>query len=143
LLQIPRGMQLDRKFANFLLRVVLGIVFAYAGAMKILHFFNLVPYVYPPLDKILTFLPLNTSGLLLGILEFIIGILLILGLWTRVAASGATILFIIFIISGAVLGLFMQAMLFKDVIMAAAALLLATEGCRQWGLDCRSLERTG
>ena len=136
-------MQLDRKFANFLLRIVLGIIFAYAGAMKILGFFKIVAYALPPIDRIITFIPLETSGLALGIVEFAIGILLLLGLWTRLAALAATVVLIIFIISGAILGLFMQAGLFKDVAMAAAALLMAAEGCRKWGLDSRSLERTG
>ncbi len=136
-------MQLDRKIANFILRIVLGIVFAFAGAMKILGFFKVVAYAYPPIDRIITFIPLEISGMILGIVEFVVGILLIIGLFTRTAALIAAVLLIIFIISGAVLGLFMQAVLIKDVVMAAASLLLAAEGCRKWGLDSRSLERTG
>ena len=132
---------MDRKYANFLLRVILGIVFAYAGVMKILGFFKVVSYTYPPLDKILTFVPLNTAGVLLGVAEFAVGVLLIIGLWTRVAAWGATVLLLCFVIAGAYLGLFMQLMLFKDVVMAAAAVLLAAEGCRQWGLDCSKLKK--
>ncbi|HLD12605.1 MAG TPA: DoxX family protein [Candidatus Nanoarchaeia archaeon] len=131
---------MDRKFANFLLRVVLGVVFTYAGVMKVLAFFNVVTYTFPPINKILTFLPLSTSGLLLGLVEVIIGVLLIIGFWTRTAAWAATILLVIFVLAGAYLGIFMQAALFKDLVMAAAALLLAAEGCRKWGWDCRSLE---
>ncbi|MDO8556595.1 MAG: DoxX family membrane protein [Nanoarchaeota archaeon] len=131
---------MDRKYANVVLRVILGLVFAYAGAMKVLGFFKVVSYTLPPLDKIITFLPLNTSGVILGGVELIIGIALIIGFYTRVAAWGATILLLIFAVAGAYLGIFMQAGLFKDVVMAAAALLLAAEGCRKWGLDCRDLE---
>ncbi len=131
---------MDRKYANFLLRVLLGAVFTFAGVMKVLGFFKIVTYTYPPLDRILTFVPLQTAGLLLGIVEVSMGILLIIGFYTRVAAWGATVLLTIFVISGAYLGIFMQALLFKDVVMAAAALLLAAEGCRKWGLDVRGLK---
>lgn len=136
-------MAFDRKKANFILRVVLGLILFIPGTMKILAYFNVIEYALPPINKIIPFLPLNTLGLLLGIVELIIGVLLIIGFYTRFAAWSAAVLFAVFILSGVYLGLFMKAGLFKDVGLFAGALMLATEGCRLWGLDCRSLKRMG
>ena len=136
-------MPFDRKLANFILRIVLGVLFLVPGLMKILAFFGVLSYAYPPINKIIPFIPLSTAGLLLGIVEFAVGALLVIGLYTRFAAWVAAILFAVFILSGIYLGLFMKAGLFKDVGLLAAALMLATEGCRKWGLDSRSLEIMG
>lgn len=111
------------------LRIALGIIFLISGIGKL--FLGMAP----PLDKILFFIPLNVSAYLLGLLEFIVGVLLLLGLLTRIAAWISAALLVIFLISGAALGIFAQAGLLKDVGLLAAAVCLALFGHGCWGLD--------
>lgn len=112
------------------IRLSLGLIFLISGIGKL--FLGLAP----PLDKVLPFIPLHISTYLLGLLELIVGIMLLIGLFTRIAAWVAAALFITFLISGAALGLFMQAGLLKDVGLLAAAISTALIGCAKWGLDC-------
>src|SRR3989344_2818232 len=92
------------KIAHLLVRLALGFIFFYAGLGKL--FFEAAPQV----DQIITFMPPSTTLLLLGILELTLGLLLILGLITRVAATVAGVVDLTFIISGLVLGMFNTAM---------------------------------
>lgn len=120
-----------RKLGNFLIRLTLGLVFLWAGIGKL--FLN----ARPPIDQIITFIPLNTSLLILGIIEVIIGLLLVIGLFTRIAAWASAVLLLLFVIGGIVLGLFIDAFLLKDIALLAVALELAWTGSRMWGLDNR------
>jgi uncharacterized membrane protein YphA (DoxX/SURF4 family) len=118
-----------RKLSNFLVRVTLGLVFLWAGIGKL--FLN----ARPPLDQLITFLPLNTSLLILGILEVAVGLMLVIGLFTRIAGWVAAVLFVAFVVGGSLIGIFTQAFLLKDVALLAASLELAWTGSRMWGLD--------
>lgn len=115
--------------AALAIRLSLGLIFLISGIGKLFLGMS------PPLDKILFFIPLNISTYLLGLLEFVVGIMLLAGLFTRIAAWVAAGLLIIFLISGAALGIFMQAGLLKDVGLLAAALSSALVGCPRWGID--------
>ena len=64
-------------WAELLMRLGLGAVFLNAGIGKL--FLN----ARPPIDKVITFIPADTSILLLGLLEFILGALFLLGLFTK------------------------------------------------------------
>ncbi len=118
------------KWTNVLTRLSLGAVFIYAAVFKL--FLDATP----PVQKILYFIPAETSVAILGIIEFVIGMLLVLGLLTRFAASLAAVLLAAFIVSAVVLGLFIQHMLIKDVVLLTLAVHFIFHGCKTWGLDC-------
>mgnify|MGYP001592470870 CR=1 FL=1 len=122
---------LDRRIANFLLRISLGLIFLISGLGKV--FF----YERVPIEKILPFLGPEWGSVLLGIAELMVGLLLVLGLLTRWAALASAALLVIFIVSGLILGLFMQAGLIKDVVLVFASLMLYADGARKWSLDER------
>ncbi|HLD15892.1 MAG TPA: DoxX family protein [Candidatus Nanoarchaeia archaeon] len=120
---------IDRRWANLLLRVSFGLIFLFSGMMKV--FF----YVRVPVEKILPFLGPDYGSIILGAVEIIIGLLLVIGLFTRYAALGATGLLVVFVISGLILGLFQQAGLIKDIVLVFASLMLVADGARKWSLD--------
>ena len=122
---------IDRRWANLLLRISLGLIFLISGISKV--FF----YVRVPVEKILPFLGPEYGSIILGIAEIIVGLFLVIGLLTRYAALGAAILFAIFVISGLFLGMFQQAGLIKDIVLIFAALMLMADGARKWSLDER------
>lgn len=128
-------MLMNRKVANAFLRITLGALFVYTGLGKLL----LGKGPADLLAKIFPFISGQLSVLLLGAVEFIAGLLLFLGLWTRFAAWVIALLFACFIVFGIAFGVFMSAGLYKDVILLAASLLLAAEGCRKWGIDAYRL----
>ncbi len=112
-------MEYDRHvWTSVVLRITLGVVFLYAAILKL--FFNAAP----PIEKIVFFLPKETTLALLGIVEFVVGVLLILGLLTRAAAVVAGLLLAGFIISSFALGIFMAQFMIKDVVLLAAAIHL-------------------
>lgn len=112
------------------LRITLGFAFFYAAIGK------LFMGKMPPVDQVIGFLPQETSVAILGIIELVVGLLLIFGLVTRIAGWAAAVLLALFLLSGLGLGLFNQAMLFKDLPLLAAALVFAFKGCTGFGLDC-------
>jgi uncharacterized membrane protein YphA (DoxX/SURF4 family) len=127
-----------------ILRVTLGFVFVYAAVMKL--FFGAAP----PVDAIVTFMPVDVSLFLLGLLEFVVGALLVVGLFTRVAAWVATSLFAIFMlsaiylhVSGAMPGIWNTAMLFKDVALIGAAVALGIQGSKCCSLDTWIKKKAG
>ena len=122
---------LDRRWANLLLRISLGLIFLFSGTMKV--FF----YARVPVEKILPFFGPDYGSIALGVLEMIIGLLLVIGLFTKYAAFVAVVLFAIFIVSGLILGMFMQAGLIKDVVLLFAALMLCADGARKFALDLK------
>src|SRR3989338_984844 len=95
-------------WAELLMRLGLGAVFLNAGIGKL--FLN----VRPPIDKILTFIPADTSILLLGLLEFVIGVLFLLGLFSKFTGKVAAILLVIIILSGFYIGM---GPLYKDIVL--------------------------
>tara|TARA_Y100000031_G_C8086703_1_gene322234 strand:+ start:429 stop:782 length:354 start_codon:yes stop_codon:yes gene_type:complete len=112
------------------MRITLGLVFFYAAIGK------LFMGKMPPVHKVLGFLPAETAVSLLAIVELVVGLLLIFGLVTRVAGWASAALFAVFILAGLGLGLFNQAMLFKDLPLLAMSLYFAFNGCSGFGLDC-------
>ncbi len=121
-----------RKLGNFFVRISLAIVFLVAGLGKVVY-----KAAVPSIDMVITFLPAETSSLVLGGVELLIALLLILGLWTRVAGWAAAILLAGFLIAGSVLGMFVAAGLLKDIALLGAALYLGLVGARSFAIDSR------
>ena len=113
-------------WAEFLMRISLGAVFLNAGIGKL--FFN----VRPPIDKIITFIPADTTLILLGLLGFVIGALFLLGLFTKLTGKVATALLIVIILSGFYIGM---GPLYKDIALFAASWHLANVGSKKYALD--------
>lgn len=124
-----------RKLGNLLLRVSLGLIFLYTGIGKVF-----LGGQVPAIDRVITFLSVEYASLALGVVEMIIGLLLVIGLWTRVAGWAAAVLFVCFLIAGSLFGMFQQAGLFKDVGLLGAALYLGLVGARSHSLDTRTLQ---
>lgn len=81
---------------GLVLRLFLGAVLIYAGATKIGH-----PLTSQRAVQAYELLPdglANTIGLALPFLEVVLGVLLVLGLFTRLAAIAATVLMVIFVL---------------------------------------------
>ena len=122
--------------ATCILRVTLGFVFVYYATMKL--FFGMAP----PVDLIVTFLPADVSIFLIGMVEFVLGTLLVLGLFTRTAAWLTAGLLLAFFgsatylhISGLLPGLWSTAGLAKDVALLGAAVSLGLQGAPCCSLD--------
>lgn len=122
--------------ATCILRVTLGFVFVYYGIMKL--FFGMAP----PVDLIVTFLPTDVSIFLMGMLEFVLGTLLLFGLFTRTAAWLTAVFFVVFFgsaaylhVSGILPGLWNTAGLAKDVGLLGAAVSLGLQGAPCCSLD--------
>lgn len=114
-------------WSALIMRLGLGIVFLNSGIGKL--FLN----VKAPVDKIITFLPADTTLLILGFVEFIIGILFILGLFTKFTGKAAAVLLLIIILSGIYLKLYQ--VIIKDVVLFSAAWHLAKTGSKEFALD--------
>ena len=119
-----------------ILRVGLGFVFVYYSIMKL--FFGMAP----PVDKIITFMPADVSLFLLGMFEFVIGTMLVLGLFTRVAGWKAAGLIVVFFASAAYLhfsgimpDLWFTAGMAKDVALLAAAVAIGMQGAPCCSID--------
>ena len=121
-----------RNIGSFLLRLTLGIIFLYTGVSKVF-----MHVTVPPISKVITFLPAARASMVLGIIELIVGVLLIIGLWTRLTGWVAAVLLLCFIISGSILGLFQSAALMKDVGLLGSALYLGFVGARSHSIDTR------
>ncbi len=122
--------------ATCVLRVALGFVFVYYATMKL--FFGMAP----PLDLIVTFLPADMSLFLMGMVEFVLGTLLVLGLFTRTAAWLTVVFFaalfssaIYLHFSGILPGLWNTAGLAKDVGLLGAAIAIGLQGAPCCSLD--------
>ena len=120
---------IDRRWANLILRVVIGLLFLFAGVTKVFY------YARVPVEKILPFLGPEWGSILLGIAEMIIGLLLVVGLLTRYAAVGAAVLIVIFMVSALILSIFMEANQISNIPLLAATLMLVADGARKWSLD--------
>lgn len=122
--------------ATCVLRVTLGFVFVYYATMKL--FFGMTP----PVDLIITFLPTDINIFLMGMLEFVLGTLLVVGLFTRTAAWLTAGLLLAFFgsalylhVSGILPDLWNTAGLAKDVALLGAAVSLALQGAPCCSLD--------
>ena len=74
------------KMNSFLiLRIGLGLVFFWFGLDKLLNVDNWLGYITPSLDKLI-FIDVNTFMFILGIVEIILGILLVIGLFLRIVS---------------------------------------------------------
>jgi len=114
-------------WAELIIRLGLGALFLKGGIGK------LFLGVRVPVDQIITFLPADTSLILLALLELVLGVLLILGLFTKFTAKVTAILLLVVILSG--LYLKMYTPLWKDVILLGAAWHLAKVGSNKFAAD--------
>lgn len=117
----------NEKFGLLFLRLGLGITFLWAGIGK------LFLGAAPPVESIITFVPANYTLFGLGLLEFVLGLLLIFGLITKVAGWIAAALLLIFIVAGIYLGMGTQTML--NIGLMGAALAIAFIGQKGMSLD--------
>ncbi|MDP4012300.1 MAG: DoxX family protein [Candidatus Nanoarchaeia archaeon] len=114
-------------WAELLMRIALGGIFLNAGIGKL--FFD----SRPPVEQIITFLPADTTLIILGLVEFILGSLVLVGLFTKTSAKLTAVLMLIIIISGVYLG--MLKVIAKDFVLLAAAWHLSKVGSDKWSLD--------
>ncbi|HYH73598.1 MAG TPA: MauE/DoxX family redox-associated membrane protein [Nocardioides sp.] len=92
----PAGRERVLDAVGLVLRLFLGAVLIYAGATKIGH-----PLTSQRAVQAYELLPdglANTIGLALPFVEVVLGVLLVLGLFTRPAAIAATVLMVAFVI---------------------------------------------
>lgn len=121
---------MDREnLAHFLLRLVVGVLFVLFGLMK------LNGQLVPPVGKIIGFMPQETSIFLMAIAEIVLGVLLIIGLWTTIAAWLGALLMVAIIVSGIYLGLFWELFLIKDIPILAILIALGLMEAREWTVD--------
>lgn len=113
----------------FFLRMGLSFVFIFSA------FGKLVLGVRPPINAVIPFIPLDYLIVMLAILELTIGLLFFLGLITRITGAVASLLMLTILGSGILLGLFLDAALFKDVAILAGCLCLSLTGSRWMSLD--------
>ena len=125
-----RVFQLVERIAPYLLRISLGLVLLWIGA---LHLYN--PHsIVVLLSLSLPFLASSAFVYLLGALEVLAGVLLIAGLWLRYVGLVTLVLFAgtltIFVIAPAVTGFpfltLIGQFLLKDIVLASAAITVAT-----------------
>ena len=118
---------MDKELAlHVALRVALGIVFLWGGIRKM---FLGAPI---PVGKIITFMASGNVLYVLGLIEFLIGLFLLLGLATRTAGWAA--------VGFAFLGLILalpagMGFLAEEIVLIAVALVLAFRGSISLGLD--------
>lgn len=107
----------------WILKITYGLLFVVAGADK---FFNLVTqwaqYVSP---MVLQLVPLSLSQLMMavGIIEILIGIL-ILTAWTRIGAYAACAWLLLIVVNLLSMGMYFDIAV-RDVVMAVGAFVLA------------------
>jgi len=116
-------------FAHFLLRFAVGIIFLLFGWMKISG------QLQPPIEKIITFLPAETSLLVMGLAMIIIGLSVIIGLWITIAAWFGALIMVAVIGSGIYLGLFWELNLIKDIPILIIFIALGLMEERDWTFD--------
>ena len=117
----------NEKFGMLFLRLGLGIVFLWAGFGKL--FFGAAP----PIDSIITFVPVTYTLFALGLVEFVLGVLLIFGLLTKIAGWFTAALLLVFVVAGLYLGMLSTVM--SNVGLFGAALAVALIGSKGMSLD--------
>ena len=120
------------KLADFVGRVLLAILFLVAGAGKIAGYAGTLTYMHSQ----------GVPGALLPLVivtEIGGGLLIVVGLWTRVAAvllAGFTLLAAL-VFHTNFSDQVQQIMFLKDLSIAGAFLLLVANGAGPWSLDAR------
>lgn len=89
------------------------------------------------LGRLFPFAPGNELLKVAAIVEAVTGIMLLIGLFTRVFAWVAAVIFLMFVVGGSFLGLFISASLIKDVGLIGGAVALALNGSHLYSLDAR------
>jgi uncharacterized membrane protein YkgB len=121
--------QFVERIAPYLLRISLGLVLLWIGALHLQNPQSIVVL----LSMSLPFLASSVFVYVLGVLEVIAGVLLITGLWVRYVGLLTLVLFAgtqtIFVIAPAVTGFPLLTLigqfLLKDVVLASAAITVA------------------
>ena len=83
------------QWVGLVLRVVLGLLFIYAGYIKLIHLNTSKNDVF--LYRLFPFQMSQTIGIVLPIVEVAVGVLLVIGLFTRVAALVVAFLLVVYI----------------------------------------------
>ena len=117
-------------YAGLLLRVPLGLFFVLAGLMKlkdpaafvqVVHNYKVIPEPFSTL-----------YGILLPYIEVGAGALLIIGMWTTLAASLCSLMLLSFLIA---IGLRDHQPFNKDILLLAVSLSLLYSGPGGWSID--------
>ena len=128
-----------KTMGNFLLRILLGFVFLFTGIGKLFLGMMPVDMISGILNGMgMSFIPAITFGYALGIIELVLGFMLILGLFTRIAGWVAAVLLLSFIIGVSLIlgdGIAGKAMMLKDLGLLGGALALAFQGSSFMSLD--------
>lgn len=124
--------------ATCILRVALGFVFVYYSIM-ILFFGMALPV---DINELITFIPADVGLFCIGMIEFIIGTLLVVGLFTRIAGWTAGAFFVVLFgttaylhFSGIFPDLWFYANLAKDVGLLGAAVAIGLNGAPCCSID--------
>ena len=134
-----------KSMGNFLLRILLGFVFLFTGVGKL--FLGMIPadMISGILNGMgMSFIPAMAFGYALGVIELIVGLMLILGLFTKITAWVAAVLLLSFIIGVSIIlgdGIAGSAMMFKDLGLLGGALALAFQGSSFMSMDTFLKER--
>ena len=115
--------------STFILRLGLGFVFFWFGLDKLFNPANWQGYITPTLAKLIL-VDIKLFILLLGILELVIGLMLILGLFTRLVASAAAVQLLVIIVS-----LWFNEITVRDIGLFSIALSLIITGSKYLSLD--------
>ncbi len=115
--------------STFILRLGLGFVFSWFGLDKLLNPQNWQGYITPALAKLI-FIDMSLFILLLGILELVIGLMLLLGLFTRLVASVAAVQLLVIIIS-----LWFNEITVRDIGLFSIAVSLILNSSNYLALD--------
>ncbi len=116
-----------QKYAEVTLRLGLGIVLVWLGILKFVS--DTVSRAFA--DAGFTFMDPHTFAIVLGIIELLIGVMLIIGLLMRVTASFAALLFLMYII--AVMAWGSRTPVY--IALFACALTLVIKGSGECSLD--------
>lgn len=132
---------MDKQWGSVLLRLLLGFTFLYVGLGKLFLGMRPVEPVAGILNALgMSFIPALTFVYILGILELVVGLMFVFGLFTKAAGWIATVMLLLFVIGvGAILGdgLGGQMMMFKDIGLIGGALCLAFQGSSYLSLDSK------
>jgi len=121
-------MEHESSRTNFVIRVLLGLVFIYIGFSRLFRGF------VPPLNMA-PFLNQQTFVPLFGIVEIALGLLLLIGLLTRVSAFAGGLLIIFFIAISMIYGAFDRYLMIKDIAMLAICIDLVIYGAVSYSID--------
>lgn len=113
----------------FFLRMGLAFVFIWSALSKLAFGSR------PPLDRLIPFMNADILIVMLAILELTIGLLYFLGLITRIVGAGSSLLMLVVVASGLILGIFSVEWLAKDIAILGGCLCMALAGNQWMSLD--------